>query len=105
MLARGNFDGIGVVVVVEVAKQKGGAPFLDDVGEVSQSLGKVGTVAGRLEGDEFTNDAKNMAAALLGRNEFLDAVAEKVTPTLSLFWMALKAKVAATSATSSSLNW
>ena len=77
MFARSDFQGIGVVVVIEVAEQKCRATFLNHIGEIAECLGEVGAARLWAEGDEFADDAEDMAAALLRRYELLDAVAEK----------------------------
>ena len=62
--------------------------FLDGVGEKPQAFGDIGFLALRLKVDQFADDPEDMDFPFFGGMNFSILSLKKITPTLSLFWMA-----------------
>ena len=90
-----------VVVVDEIAQQKGCAPLLEGVGHEFQRHADVGATAFRLHVDYLAYDEEDMLLTLLGGMNFSIRSLKNITPTLSLFCMDENARVAAISAITS----
>ena len=73
LVARAAFG----IHVQHVAEQEGRAFLLHRIGEEAQGPGDVGAVGRRFQAYDLADDVQEVAAALLRRDELLDAVAEE----------------------------
>ena len=78
LVARAAFG----IHVQHVAEQEGRAFLLHRIGEEAQGPGDVGAVGRRFQAYDLADDVQEVAAALLRRDELLDAVAEEESSDL-----------------------
>ena len=82
MLFISNLDSILKPLIQKIGKQEGGASFLDDIGQIPQSLSDICLIVSRSELNQLPDNPQYVSGSLFRGNKFFHLVAEEYYPYL-----------------------